>query len=89
MYYAICICQVPILCCTVYFLFLSNHLPSDFQNDLYYDAKVGLSRQALAEIWKLLEGMDSCRMGDLDDALSQILVDLKAHELEASRWHSL
>ncbi|XP_024281527.1 chloride channel CLIC-like protein 1 [Oncorhynchus tshawytscha] len=62
-------------------------LPSDFQNDLYYDAKVRLSRQALAEIWKLLEGMDTCRMGDLDDALSQILVDLKPHELEASRWH--
>nr|XP_046175197.1 chloride channel CLIC-like protein 1 isoform X2 [Oncorhynchus gorbuscha] len=62
-------------------------LPSDFQNDLYYDAKVRLSRQALAEIWKLLEGMDTCRMGDLDDALSQILVDLKPYELEASRWH--
>ncbi|XP_020338211.1 chloride channel CLIC-like protein 1 isoform X3 [Oncorhynchus kisutch] len=61
--------------------------PSDFQNDLYYDAKVRLSRQALGEIWKLLEGMDTCRMGDLDDALSQILVDLKPHELEASRWH--
>ncbi|XP_029523411.2 chloride channel CLIC-like protein 1 isoform X2 [Oncorhynchus nerka] len=61
--------------------------PSDFQNDLYYDAKVRLSRQALAEFWKLLEGMDTCRMGDLDDALSQILVDLKPHELEASRWH--
>jgi hypothetical protein len=41
----------------------------------------------LAEIWKLLEGMDTCRMGDLDDALSQILVDLKPYELEASRWH--
>ncbi|XP_045066633.1 chloride channel CLIC-like protein 1 [Coregonus clupeaformis] len=62
-------------------------LPSDFQNDLYYDAKVRLSRQALAEIWTLLEGMDSCRMGALDDALSQILVDLKPQEFEASRWH--
>ncbi|XP_045554452.1 chloride channel CLIC-like protein 1 isoform X2 [Salmo salar] len=62
-------------------------LPSDFQNDLYYDAKVRLSRQALAEIWKLLEGMDSCRMGDLDDVLSQVLVDLKPRDLEASRWH--
>ncbi|XP_038835985.1 chloride channel CLIC-like protein 1 [Salvelinus namaycush] len=62
-------------------------LPSDFQNDLYYDAKVRLSRQALAEIWKLLEGRDTCGMEDLDDALSQILVDLKPHELEASRWH--
>ncbi|XP_029596650.1 uncharacterized protein LOC115179355 [Salmo trutta] len=62
-------------------------LPSDFQNDLYYDAKVRLSRQALAEIWKLLEGMDSCRMGDVDDVLSQVLVDLKPRDLEASRWH--
>lgn len=26
-------------------------------------------------------------MGDLDDVLSQVLVDLKPRDLEASRWH--
>ncbi|XP_045075895.1 chloride channel CLIC-like protein 1 [Coregonus clupeaformis] len=62
-------------------------LPTDLKNDIHYDAKVRLSRQAVAEIRKLLEGMDSCRMGALDDALSQILVDLKPHDFEAWRWH--
>lgn len=64
-------------------------LPTDLKNDIHYDAKVKLSRQAVTEIRKLLEGMDTWRTGALDNALSQILVDLKAHELEASRWHSL
>ncbi|XP_010865338.2 chloride channel CLIC-like protein 1 isoform X3 [Esox lucius] len=62
-------------------------MASDFLNDMYYDAKVKLSRQALAEIQKLLKGMDSWRTGALDDALSQILVELKPHDYEAWRWH--
>ncbi|XP_041693620.2 chloride channel CLIC-like protein 1 isoform X1 [Coregonus clupeaformis] len=62
-------------------------LPSDLKNDIHYDAKVRLSRQAVAEIQKLLEGTDSWRTGALDDALSQILVDLKPHDCEAWRWH--
>ncbi|KAK6324053.1 hypothetical protein J4Q44_G00063920 [Coregonus suidteri] len=62
-------------------------LPTDLKNDIHYDAKVRLSRQAVAEIRKLLEGMDTWRTGALDDALSQILVDLKPHDFEAWRWH--
>ncbi|XP_029590691.1 chloride channel CLIC-like protein 1 isoform X1 [Salmo trutta] len=61
-------------------------LPTDL-NDIHYDAKVKLSRQAVTEIRKLLEGMDTWRTGALDNALSQILVDLKPHDYEAWRWH--
>ncbi|XP_023831076.1 chloride channel CLIC-like protein 1 [Salvelinus sp. IW2-2015] len=62
-------------------------LPTDLKNDIHYDAKVKLSRQAVTEIRKLLEGMDTWRTGALDNALSQILVDLKPHDYEAWRWH--
>ncbi|XP_021415667.2 chloride channel CLIC-like protein 1 [Oncorhynchus mykiss] len=62
-------------------------LPTDVKNDIHYDAKVKLSRQAVTEIRKLLEGMDTWRTGALDNALSQILVDLKPHDYEAWRWH--
>uniref|UniRef100_UPI003AAE3845 chloride channel CLIC-like protein 1 n=1 Tax=Centroberyx gerrardi TaxID=166262 RepID=UPI003AAE3845 len=61
-------------------------LPSD-QNDVLYDAKVRLSRQAVTEIRKLLEGEESWRTGALDDAVSQILVDFKAHDREIWRWN--
>uniref|UniRef100_A0A4W5R566 Chloride channel CLIC-like protein 1 n=1 Tax=Hucho hucho TaxID=62062 RepID=A0A4W5R566_9TELE len=62
-------------------------LPTDLKNDIHYDAKVRLSRQAVTEIRKLLEEMDTWRTGALDNALSQILVDLKPHDYEAWRWH--
>ncbi|XP_042166063.1 chloride channel CLIC-like protein 1 [Oncorhynchus tshawytscha] len=62
-------------------------LPTDVKNDIHYDAKVKLSRQAVTEIRKLLEGMDTWRTGALDNALSQILVDLKPHDYEAWIWH--
>uniref|UniRef100_A0A4W5KAC6 Chloride channel CLIC-like protein 1 n=1 Tax=Hucho hucho TaxID=62062 RepID=A0A4W5KAC6_9TELE len=45
------------------------------------------SRQAVAEIQKLLKGMDSWRTGTLHDVLSQIRVDLKPNDYEAWRWH--
>ena len=41
----------------------------------------------MAEIRKLLEGEESWRTGALDDAVSQILVDLKPHDYEAWKWH--
>ncbi|XP_030640859.1 chloride channel CLIC-like protein 1 isoform X2 [Chanos chanos] len=61
-------------------------LPSEVKNDVHYDAEVRLSRQAVVEIQKLLEGADSWRTGALDDALSQILVNFKPHDHEAWKW---
>lgn len=45
-----------------------------------------MSRQALTEIQTLLEGEENWRTGALDNAVSQILVDLKPHNYEAWRW---
>uniref|UniRef100_A0A3P8W0N0 Chloride channel CLIC-like protein 1 n=1 Tax=Cynoglossus semilaevis TaxID=244447 RepID=A0A3P8W0N0_CYNSE len=60
-------------------------LPSD-STEVLYDAKVKMSRQALTEIQTLLEGEENWRTGALDNAVSQILVDLKPHNYEAWRW---
>lgn len=60
-------------------------LPSE-SADILYDAKIKLSSQAMAEIQTLLEGEDSWRTGALDNAISQILVDLRPHDYEAWRW---
>ena len=59
--------------------------PSD-STDILYDAKIRLSSQAMTEIQTLLEGEDSWRTGALDNALSQILVDLRPHDYEAWKW---
>ena len=59
--------------------------PGDVVNG-FYDAKIKLSKQALTEIQTLLEGEDSWRTGVLDEALSQILVDLRPHNYEAWKW---
>lgn len=40
----------------------------------------------MTEIQTLLEGEDSWRTGALDNAVSQILVDLKPHDYEAWKW---
>ncbi|XP_061594348.1 chloride channel CLIC-like protein 1 isoform X2 [Cololabis saira] len=61
-------------------------VPSD-STDVFYDAKVKLSMRAVAEIQSLLDGEDRWRTGALDDAISQILVDLKPHDYEAWKWH--
>ncbi|XP_040896005.1 chloride channel CLIC-like protein 1 [Toxotes jaculatrix] len=61
-------------------------VPSD-SSDVYYDAKIRLSRQAMTEIQTLLEGEDGCRTGALDSAISQILVDLRPHDYEAWKWN--
>ncbi|XP_022073754.2 chloride channel CLIC-like protein 1 isoform X2 [Acanthochromis polyacanthus] len=59
--------------------------PSD-SSDVFYDAKIKLSRQAMTEIQTLLEGEDRWRTGALDNAISQLLVDLKPHDYEAWKW---
>ncbi|XP_035863429.1 chloride channel CLIC-like protein 1 isoform X1 [Sander lucioperca] len=60
-------------------------LPTD-STDILYDATIRLSSQAMAEIQTLLEGEDSWRTGALDNAISQILVDLRPHDYEAWKW---
>lgn len=52
-----------------------------------YDAKIKLSKQSMTEIQTLLEGEESWRTGALDNAVSQILVDLRPHDYEAWKWH--
>lgn len=59
--------------------------PTD-STDILYDATIRLSSQAMAEIQTLLEGEDSWRTGALDNAISQILVDLRPHDYEAWKW---
>uniref|UniRef100_A0A3Q3GZE0 Chloride channel CLIC-like protein 1 n=1 Tax=Labrus bergylta TaxID=56723 RepID=A0A3Q3GZE0_9LABR len=54
--------------------------------DAIYDATIKLSSQAITEIQTLLEGEDSWRTGALDNAISQILVDLRPHDYEAWKW---
>nr|XP_015826080.2 chloride channel CLIC-like protein 1 isoform X1 [Nothobranchius furzeri] len=80
-------------CSPVFKRFLSRLLkeihrvgvPTD-STDIFYDAKVKLSKQSLTEIQSLLEGEDRWRTGALDNAVSQILVDFKVHDYEAWRW---
>lgn len=66
-----------------YFSLVSQ--PTDSAVGLY-DAKIKLSRQSMIEIQKLLEGEDSWRTGALDNAISQILLDLKPHDYQAWKW---
>ncbi|XP_017262516.1 chloride channel CLIC-like protein 1 isoform X2 [Kryptolebias marmoratus] len=54
--------------------------------DVFYDAKVKLSREGMAEIQSLLKDEDRWGTGALDNALSQILVDFKPHDYEAWKW---
>lgn len=70
--------------CHCYFSFVFQ--PTDSADGLY-DGKIKLSRQSMTEIQTLLEGEDSWRTGALDNAVSQILVDLKPHDYEAWKWH--
>uniref|UniRef100_G3P5W2 Chloride channel CLIC-like protein 1 n=1 Tax=Gasterosteus aculeatus aculeatus TaxID=481459 RepID=G3P5W2_GASAC len=60
-------------------------LPSD-PFDVFYDAKIRVSTNTMAEIQSLLDGEDSLRTGALDNAISQILVDLKPHDYETWKW---
>ncbi|XP_062251633.1 chloride channel CLIC-like protein 1 [Platichthys flesus] len=60
-------------------------LPTD-SSDAFYDAKVGVSKEAITEIQTLVDGDGSFTTGALDTAVSQILVDLKPHDCEAWKW---
>uniref|UniRef100_A0A3B3TQH4 Chloride channel CLIC-like protein 1 n=1 Tax=Poecilia latipinna TaxID=48699 RepID=A0A3B3TQH4_9TELE len=60
-------------------------VPTD-SSDVFYDAKIKLSKQAMTEIESLLDGEDRWRTGALDNAVSQILVDFKQHDYEGWKW---
>lgn len=60
-------------------------MPSD-SSDLFYDAKVKLSKHTVSEIKAFLESQDTLRPGALDNAVSQILVELRPHNYEAWKW---
>ncbi|XP_014908182.1 chloride channel CLIC-like protein 1 isoform X1 [Poecilia latipinna] len=80
-------------CSPVFKRFLSRLLkeiqrlgvPTD-SSDVFYDAKIKLSKQAMTEIESLLDGEDRWRTGALDNAVSQILVDFKQHDYEGWKW---
>ncbi|KAJ0065025.1 hypothetical protein NL108_001017, partial [Boleophthalmus pectinirostris] len=59
--------------------------PTD-SGDGLYDAHIKVSKQTLAEIRALLDGEESWRTGALDNAISQILTDLRPHDYEAWIW---
>uniref|UniRef100_A0A668W6G9 Chloride channel CLIC-like protein 1 n=1 Tax=Oreochromis aureus TaxID=47969 RepID=A0A668W6G9_OREAU len=59
--------------------------PSD-STDVFYDAKLKMSKQAMEEIQAYLESEDRCRPGALDNAISQILVDVKPHDYGSWKW---
>ncbi|XP_061739038.1 chloride channel CLIC-like protein 1 isoform X2 [Nerophis ophidion] len=60
-------------------------LPAD-STELHYDAHIKVSRQGVSEMEMFLEGEESWQTGALDSALSQLLVDLRAHDYPAWRW---
>nr|XP_061832146.1 chloride channel CLIC-like protein 1 [Nerophis lumbriciformis] len=60
-------------------------LPAD-STELHYDAHIKVSRQGVSEMEMFLEGEESWQTGALDSALSQVLVDLRAHDYPAWRW---
>lgn len=60
-------------------------LASD-STDTLYDAKIRVSKQTIAEIRALLDGEESWRTGALDNAISQILTDIRPHDYDAWKW---
>lgn len=61
-------------------------LSSD-STDTLFDAKVRVSKQTMSEIKALLDGDESWRTGALDNAISQIITELRPHNYEAWVWH--
>lgn len=55
--------------------------------DTLYDAKIRVSKQTVTEMRALLDGEESWRTGALDNAVNQILTDLRPHDYEAWKWH--
>ncbi|XP_004637049.1 chloride channel CLIC-like protein 1 [Octodon degus] len=60
-------------------------LPDENKGDMHYDAEIILTRQTLLEIQRFLAGED-WKPGALDDALSEILINFKFHDLETWKW---
>ncbi|XP_053368619.1 chloride channel CLIC-like protein 1 [Clarias gariepinus] len=60
-------------------------LPTSVTAEKHYDAEVKLSRQMVSEIRKIVNDESSWKTGALDDALSQILINIKLHDYEASK----
>ncbi|KAL3978965.1 alcohol-forming fatty acyl-CoA reductase [Sarotherodon galilaeus] len=80
-------------CSPVFKRFLSRLLKavqsagvSSDSTDVFYDAKLKMSKQAMEEIQAYLESEDRCRPGALDNAISQILVDVKPHDYGSWKW---
>ncbi|KAG7282864.1 hypothetical protein CRUP_020702 [Coryphaenoides rupestris] len=70
------------------FLKLINKVGLPTNNeDNYYNAKVKITKQGVAELQKFLESGDSWHNGAMDDALGQLLVDVKALDYEVWKWH--
>lgn len=61
-------------------------LSSDSAETLF-DAKVRVSKQTISEFKALLDGEESWRTGALDNAISQIITELRPHNYEAWVWH--
>lgn len=60
--------------------------PSD-STDTLYDAKISVSKQTMVEMRALVDGEESWRTGALDNAISQILTDMRPHDYEAwPKW---
>uniref|UniRef100_A0A673BGT3 Chloride channel CLIC-like protein 1 n=1 Tax=Sphaeramia orbicularis TaxID=375764 RepID=A0A673BGT3_9TELE len=57
-------------------------LPSD-SADAYYDATIKVSKQTMTELWTVLEDKEIRTSGPLDEALSEILVDLPQQDCRA------
>ncbi|CAL8253245.1 unnamed protein product [Merluccius merluccius] len=70
------------------FLKLMDHvgLPTD-NEDTYYNVKVKITRQGVAEVQKFLKSDDGCQNGAMANALSQLLMDIKPLDYEAWKWH--
>lgn len=66
--------------------FLIFHQPSQPEDGIY-DAKIKLSKQAITEIQSFLGDKDQLTPGALDQAISQILVDVRPHIEGARMWH--
>ncbi|XP_077462714.1 chloride channel CLIC-like protein 1 isoform X2 [Stigmatopora argus] len=79
-------------CNPVFKRFLSRLLKDMLQvetpkDTIDYDATIRLSGHELAEIQNFLGGEDGCRSGALDNAISQVLVNVRPHDHGAWMWH--
>ncbi|KAJ3613635.1 hypothetical protein NHX12_019881 [Muraenolepis orangiensis] len=60
-------------------------LPTD-NEESFYNAKVKITRQGVSEIQKFLESGDNQRNAAVDDALGQLLIDVRTLDHEVWAW---